>query len=139
MKNLKKIIGYLNQDLERELAQIVRYLHHSFIVEGPARGPLVGLFRQQANESMVHAIKLGEKITALGGHPTVNVSEIFEPGDQTLEEMLEEGLQSEEAALAAYKQHLKAASSDVGLRLLLEQIVLEEQTHVEELRKYLKK
>jgi bacterioferritin len=139
MKNQKKIIEYLNKDLERELAQIVRYLHHSFIVEGTLRGPLVGMFRSQAEESMTHAIKLGEKITALGGHPTVKVSEIFEPGDQTLEEMLAENLQAEEAALAAYKQHLKAASSDVGLRLLLEQIVLDEQTHVDELRKYLKK
>jgi len=139
MKNLKKIIEYLNKDLERELAQIVRYLHHSFIVEGPSRGPLVGLFRTQAKESMDHAVKLGEKITALGGHPTVNVSQIFEPGDQTLEEMLEEDLAAEEEALREYKKHLKAASGDVALRLLLEQIIFEEETHVDDLRKYLKK
>lgn len=139
MKNFKKLIGHLNKDLERELAQIVRYLHHSFIVEGPSRGPLVGLFRQQAQESMTHAIKLGEKITALGGHPTVSVSQIFEPGDQTLEEMLEEDLEAEEEALREYKKHLKEAKEDVALRILLEQIVFEEQTHIEDLRKYLKK
>jgi bacterioferritin len=139
MKNQKKIIEYLNKDLERELAQIVRYLHHSFIVEGATRGPLVGLFRQQATESMAHAIKLGEKITALGGHPTVTVSEIFEPGEQTLDEMLREDLEAEEKALAEYKKHLQAASKDVALRVMLEQIIYEEQTHVEDLRKYLKK
>lgn len=139
MKNLKKLIGHLNRDLERELAQIVRYLHHSFIVEGPSRGPLVGLFRQQAQESMDHAIKLGEKITALGGHPTVNVSQIFEPGDQTLEEMLEEDLEAEEEALREYKKHLNEAKGDVALRILLEQIIFEEQTHIEDLRKYLRK
>lgn len=139
MKNSKKLIDHLNKDLERELAQIVRYLHHSFIVEGPSRGPLVGLFREQAQESMQHAIKLGEKITALGGHPTVNVSQIFEPGDQTLEEMLEEDLKAEEEALREYKKHLKEAEDDVALRLLLEQIIFEEQTHVEDLHKYLKK
>jgi bacterioferritin len=139
MKNSKKIIDGLNKDLERELAQIVRYLHHSFIVEGPSRGPLVGLFRKQATESMTHAIKLGEKITALGGHPTVHVQEIFEPGDQTLEEMLREDLEAEEEALDQYKKHLKIAAGDVALRLLLEQIVFDEQSHVEDLRKYLKK
>lgn len=139
MPKTKSLIEHLNKDLERELAQIVRYLHHSFIVTGPSRGPLVGLFRQQAKESMDHAIKLGEKITALGGHPTVSVSQIFEPGDQTLEEMLQEDLEAEEQALQDYKKHLKETSGDVALRVLLEQIIFEEQTHVEDLRKYLKK
>lgn len=133
------LIDCLNRDLERELTQIVRYLHHSFIVAGPSRGPLIGLFRQQATGSMDHAIKLGEKITALGGHPTVNVSQIFEPGDQTLEEMLEEDLRAEEEALEEYKKHHKEASNDIALRVLLEQIIFEEQSHVEDLRKYLKK
>lgn len=135
----KKLIEHLNKDLERELTQIVRYLHHSFIVQGPIRGSLVGMFREQAKESTDHAIKLGEKITALGGHPTVNVSQIFEPGDQTLEEMLEEDLEAEEEALREYKKHLKEAQGDIAVRLLLEQIIFEEQTHVEDLRKYLKK
>ena len=139
MPKTNTLIDYLNRDLERELTQIVRYLHHSFIVTGPSRGPLVGLFRQQATESMAHAIKLGEKITALGGHPTVKVQQIFEPGDQTLEEMLQENLQAEEEALQEYKNHLKEVSDDVALRVLLEQIVFEEQSHVEDLRKYLKK
>jgi len=139
MPNTKTLIQHLNKDLERELAQIVRYLHHSFIVTGPSRGPLVALFRQQAQESMTHAVKLGEKITALGGHPTVNVSQIFEPGDQTLEEMLEEDLKAEEEALKEYKKHLKEASGNVALRVLLEQIIFEEQGHIEDLMKYLKK
>ena len=137
MAKAKNLIPHLNKDLERELAQIVRYLHHSFIVKGPSRGPLVGFFRQQAQESMDHAVKLGEKITALGGHPTVNVSQIFEPGDQTLEEMLKEDLKAEEEALKEYNKHLKEAGDDVALRVLLEQIIFEEQTHVEEFRKYL--
>ena len=139
MKNPKKIIQYLNKDLERELAQIVRYLHHSFIVQGPIRASLVGHFRQQAQESMNHAIKLGDKITSLGGHPTVTVSQIFEPGDQTLEEMLKEDLEAEEEALKEYKKHHKEASSDITLRILLEQIILEEQGHIDDLRQYLKK
>lgn len=88
---------------------------------------------------MDHAIKLGEKITALGGHPTVTVSQIFEPGDQTLEEMLEEDLKAEEEALKEYKKHHKEAAGDIALRILLEQIIIEEQGHVEDLRKYLKK
>lgn len=137
MTDHKTVIQHLNKDLERELTQIVRYLHHSFILKGPNRSFLVGFFRQQVQESMKHAIKLGEKVTALGGHPTVSISQIFEPGDQTLEEMLEEDLQAEEEALQEYKNHLKEVQDDVPLRVLLEQIVCEEQAHVEEFRKCL--
>ncbi|MBI1977391.1 MAG: bacterioferritin [Candidatus Omnitrophica bacterium] len=139
MANLKTLIQHLNKDLERELTQIVRYLHHSFIVMGPSRGHLVGFFRKQVQESMDHAIRLGEKVTALGGHPTVSVSQIFEPGEQTLEEMLKEDLESEEEALREYKKHHKETAQDIALRVLLEQIIFEEQTHIEEFKKYLEK
>src|SRR6201987_1302395 len=98
----KKVLEALNQDLEHEMAAIVRYLHHSFIVTGPIRGPLVAMFRQQAQDSIQHAIKLGEKIVALGGHPSVKVQEVYEPGDQSIEEMLREDLEMERKHLELY-------------------------------------
>ncbi|HNG77659.1 MAG TPA: ferritin-like domain-containing protein, partial [Candidatus Obscuribacter sp.] len=80
----KLVIAALNQALEGELAAMVRYLHHSFIVLGPGRGPLVTLFRTLAQDSMAHATMLGEKIVALGGHPSVAMDEVEEPGEQSL-------------------------------------------------------
>ena len=70
----KKVLEALNLDLEHEMSAIIRYLHHSFIVTGPLRGSLVPMFRNKATDSMQHAIKLGEKISALGGHPSVKDS-----------------------------------------------------------------
>ena len=138
-KSKEKLIHALNQDLEREMAGIVRYLHHSFIVFGPHRGPLVQMFRAQATESMTHAIQLGEKITALGGHPTVKVDQVFEPGYQTVEDMLSEDLKAEKSQLELYTKQLKEfGDSNLPMKLMLEQIIVSEQIHVEEMVKYLR-
>lgn len=133
----QKVLDALNLDLEHEMAAIVRYLHHSFIVVGPTRGPLVTMFRTQALDSMQHAIKLGEKICALGGHPSVKVQEVYEPGDQTIEEMLREDLEMERDHLNTYEKQLKLFEDNTALRLMLEQILVEETAHVDELAMYL--
>lgn len=133
-----KVLKALNLDLEHEMSAMVRYLHHSFIVSGPLRGPLVSLFRQQARDSMTHAITLGEKITALGGHPSVKIQEIYEPGDQTIEEMLQEDLEVEKLHIGNYEEQLELVQDNTPLRIMLEQMVVDETKHAEELEMYLR-
>jgi bacterioferritin len=134
----KKVLDALNLDLEHEMSAMVRYLHHSFIVTGPTRGPLVSMFRRQAEDSMQHAIKLGEKVCALGGHPSVKIQEIYEPGEQSIEEMLAEDLEMEKKHLNLYEQQLSLVQGSTALKLMLEQILVEETAHVEELEMYLR-
>jgi bacterioferritin len=136
--NKEKVLQALNLDLEHEMTSIVRYLHHSFIVAGPIRAPLVSMFRQMATDSMQHAVKLGEKIVALGGHPSIKIQEIYEPGDQTIEEMLSENLQAEKEHLALYEKQLELVKDNTPLRLMLEQVVVEESGHIDELEMYLR-
>lgn len=133
----KKVLEALNLDLEHEMSAIVRYLHHSFIVTGPTRGPLVAMFRAQANDSMQHAILLGEKIVALGGHPSVKIQEVYEPGEQTIEEMLEEDLEMEKHHVGMYEKQLSLVQDNTALKLMIEQIIVEETGHVEQLEMYL--
>jgi bacterioferritin len=132
------VIQALNLALERELAGMVRYLHHSFIVLGPGRGPLVQLFRSLVQDSMVHATLLGEKIVALGGHPSVKIEEVDEPGEQSLLEMLQEDIAMEEQHIEMYEQNLKDFQKDIVLKLMYEQIILEETTHLEQLQLYVR-
>ncbi len=134
----EKVLAALNLDLEHEMTSIVRYLHHSFIVSGPIRAPLVSMFRQMATDSMQHAIKLGEKITALGGHPSVKIQEIYEPGDQSIIDMLKENLEAEKHHLTLYEKQLDLVKDNTPLRLMLEQVVVEESAHIEELEMYLR-
>lgn len=134
----KLVVKALNLALERELAGMVRYLHHSFIVLGPGRGPLVQLFRSLAQDSMTHATQLGEKIVALGGHPSVKIEEVDEPGEQTLLDMLNEDIAMEEQHIEMYEQNLKEFQKDIVLKLMFEQIILEEVTHLEQLQLYVR-
>src|ERR1700729_1973085 len=63
------VVETLNHILELELAGLVRYLHYSFMVFGHNRIPIVAWLRTQADESQAHAVRAGEHITSLGGHP----------------------------------------------------------------------
>lgn len=134
----KKVLEALNLDLEHEMTSIVRYLHHSFIVSGPIRAPLVAMFRSMASDSMQHAIKLGEKITAMGGHPSVKIQEIYEPGEQSIIDMLKENLEAEKHHLELYEKQLELVQDNTPLRLMLEQVVVEESNHIEQLEMYLR-
>lgn len=136
--NKQKVLEALNLDLEHEFSAMIRYLHHSFIVTGPLRGSLVPMFRNKATESMQHAIKLGEKISALGGHPSVKIQEIYEPGEQSIEDMLSENLEAEKMHLDMYEQQLALVSDNTPLRLMFEQVIVEESAHIEELEMYLR-
>ena len=134
----KKVVKSLNAGLEHEMSSMVRYLHHSFIVSGPQRGPLVKFFRDRVNEAAMHAITIGDKITAMGGHPSVKISEIYEPGEQTIKEMLSEDLEEEQAHFQIYNDLLKDVDDNVSMRIFVEKFICEEQEHIEELEKYIK-
>lgn len=134
------LIERLNELLSDELSGVVRYLHHSFMVFGPNRFGIRDYYRQQAAESMTHAQLLGEKITALGGHPTTKVAAIPEPGSHSWEQMFQENLAGERAALKKYEDLLKEIDPhDVALDAILRGIILEETAHIEDIDKMLRK
>jgi bacterioferritin len=133
------ILAQLNRLLRLELEGVNRYLHHSFMVFGIHRAPVVTYFRTQATESLTHATLLGEKIVSLGGHPNVKIEATWEPEHHEVEEMLKINLEAEERAVAEYVRLLKMVpAEEVALEDLARQFVREEQEHVEDLRKWLR-
>jgi bacterioferritin len=135
----KAIIAQLNELLASELAGANRYLHHSFMVFGFSRTPIVSYLRQQSTESLAHAALLGEKIVALGGHPTVKIEARWEPEKHKLREMLEINLKAERDALKGYQKLLKMVpSEDVALDEMIRDLIRQEQEHLEELEKFLR-
>lgn len=69
----------------------------------------------------------------------MKIQEIYEPGEQTIEEMIAEDLEMEKKHLQMYEDQLDLVSDNTALRLMLEQILVEETAHVEELEAYLGK
>src|SRR5256712_1556291 len=98
----QKVIGSLNTILELELAGVVRYLHYSLMVFGHARIPIIGWMRNQATEGMNHAAMAGEHVTALGGHPSLNIRKLVESHKHDITQILGEALDHERATLRAY-------------------------------------
>jgi bacterioferritin len=133
-----KLIDGLNQALQNELGNVIRYLHHSFLVRGVNRGPLVEFFREKAQESFQHATNLGEKIVALGGLPTIQIPKMKEIGHKNVEEMLREELTSEKEEVQNYIQLLRQVGDDIALEFMLKEIIKEEQEGIEDLEKRLR-
>ena len=136
----QKFIDQLNQVLAWELAGIIQYLQHSVMLTGPERQPYAEFFGEGSEEAHGHALAVANRITALGGVPTVEPQRIRQAAD--FQGMLEAVLALEEDALAAWEKAREigaAANVSEGYLYWLEEHIAEEQEHVDEMRKLTKK
>lgn len=129
-----ELIDNLNRALGLELAAVIQYMQHSFLVTGLEREVYRSFFREQSGEAHDHAKMLGDKIIALGGVPTVEPGVIRQ--SITLTEMLQQDLELERESMEAYVAAWKSCTDrELATRFLLEERIAEEQKHVEELEK----
>ncbi len=129
-----ELVDNLNKALGWELAGIIQYSQHSYLVTGTDREVFRGWFRDQAEEAQKHAEILGDKIVALGGVPTVEPAMIRQSVE--LKEMLKQDLELEREAMAVYMAAWAACDdSDLPQKFWLEAQISDEQMHIEELEK----
>jgi bacterioferritin len=129
-----ELVENLNKALSLELAAVIQYSQHSYLVTGTDREIFRGFFRDQAEEAQDHAQTLGDKIVALGGIPTVEPAMIRQSVD--LKEMLKQDLELEREAMAAYMAAWAACGEeDLPQKFWLEERIANEQLHIEELEK----
>lgn len=136
-KENKKIIEILNDIIELEISGVVRYLHYSLMVTGPNRIPIVKWFQDQANEAFAHSALIGEKITALGGHPSLKVSPVPETKTHKVLDILKESLHFEKKAIEKYYELLEHCDKNVALEELAREMIRNETEHIEEVEKML--
>lgn len=128
------LIENLNKALSLELAGVVQYMQHSFLVTGFEREIYRPFFRAQSQEAHQHAETIGDKIVSLGGVPTVEPSMIRQSID--LSEMLRQDLALEREALEAYMAAWQSCREEERpTKFMLEERIYQEQLHVEELEK----
>jgi len=135
-----KSLEVLNQVFVAEMSGVVRYLHYSFMVMGYNRIPIQKWLRDQAMESMNHAIQVGEKITSLGGHPPAMAGKIEETNLHSITQLLTESLKFEVEGLALYKKlaEIASAEGDIALEEMARTLVREETDHIDEVQKMLR-
>jgi len=129
-----ELLDNLNKALSLELAGVIQYSQHSYLVTGHEREIFKDWFRDQAEEAQDHAESLGDKIVALGGVPTVEPAMIRQSVD--VSEMLKQDLELEREALTVYMAAWAACDdNDLPQKFWLEDRISDEQLHVEELEK----
>ncbi|MCW5961392.1 MAG: hypothetical protein KIS76_14610 [Pyrinomonadaceae bacterium] len=129
-----ELLENLNKALSLELAGVIQYSQHSYLVTGTDREVFKEFFRDNAEEAQEHAESLGDKIVALGGVPTVEPAMIRQSTE--LKEMLKQDLELERAAMEAYMSAWKSCGEeDLPQKFWLEERISDEQLHIEELEK----
>ena len=130
----KELVENLNKALSLELAGVIQYSQHSYLVTGTEREVYRDFFREMADEAQKHAHVLGDKVVALGGTPTVEPAMIRQSVE--LKKMLAQGLELEREAIGAYMAAWSSCDdSDLPQKFWIEGQIAEEQMHIEELEK----
>jgi bacterioferritin len=138
--DVKSVVKILNQLLEMELAGVVRFNHYALMVFGHARIPIVAWLRQEATESMGHAQKIGEWITALGEHPSLKIGPLLETERHAIDDILKEVLEHESEGLSVYRDLLgTVAGRDVALEEFAREMIALETQHLHEVEKMLRR
>jgi bacterioferritin len=136
----KAAIEILNRIMELELAGVVRYTHYALMVFGYNRMPIVSWLDGNANESLAHAKRAGEFVTMLGGHPSLKIGTLLETHKHDIGDILRESLEQESTTLAAYYDLLKLVEGNsVTLEEYAREMILLEETHLDEVNKMLRK
>ena len=126
----ENLLDFLNRGIARELQVSIQYMWQSIQVTGLEGEQMKGIFRKIAIAEMKHAEKLAERLDYLDGVATIKPDPINVGG--SLIEMLKQDEENEEEAINLYKQAIQVAAKegDYTTRRLLEEILAEEENHI---------
>jgi bacterioferritin len=131
----EKIVMALNEALAQEHGCIIRYGMHAAVINGPYAEAVANRLKEIARDEQEHAAKLRDRITALGGMPTLDIAKEELIAASNLKQILAVNLKEEAKAIDHYKSILRMIDrqEDVLLYDVIEDIIEDEQEHREEL------
>lgn len=126
-----ELMNKLQKAVARELQVSIQYMWQHVLAKGIKAEPVGVLLKQFAINEMLHAEKIAERISFYGGIPTTQPDPINI--GKNLTEMLQIDKKAEEEAVALYKEIIKLAEKeeDYVTRKLFEQILEEEEIHLD--------
>ncbi len=132
MKGNEKVIAYLNQCLKAELTAINQYFLHAEMMENWGYGRLSKVTKKNAVEEMKHAEKFIERILFLDGMPVMDELFPLRIG-RDVKAQLENDLALELDAVPRLNEAIKeaVAAGDNGSRELFEEVLEDEEEHVD--------
>jgi bacterioferritin len=132
MKGNEKIIEKLNVLLADELTATNQYMLHSEMCDNWRYMELAEAIEKRAITEMKHAEKLMQRILFLEGMPVVSKLNDIHIGADILKQ-LKNDWEAENTAIAAYNEGIRLAVEvgDNGSRALLEEILRDEEEHID--------
>ena len=132
MRGDKEVIKWLNIALKAELTAINQYFLHSRMLKDWGVHKLAKKEYEESIEEMNHADKIIERILFLGGLPNLQDLGKLYIGE-TVEEILQCDMKLEDHAIPMYRDAVTHCEKvhDYGTRDLLQQILIDEEDHVD--------
>jgi len=128
----------LNRSVADELHAVHQYMYFHFHLDDQGLGPLARLFKQTAIVEMGHIEKLAERILFLKGEVEMaaaeSVATITDPSA-----MLAKAAEMEQGSARDYNRAAQqcAALADAGTQHIFEQLVADEESHLDRFEKQL--
>jgi bacterioferritin len=138
------VIRILNDALATEIVCVLRYKRHYFMAQGIHAQAVAQEFLEHANEEQVHADRIAERITQIGGAPNFSPEGLasrshseYVEGD-SLVDMIREDLIAERIAIESYAEIVRyLGDRDITSRRMMEEILAMEEEHADDLQKLL--
>ena len=138
----EQIIELLNTSLATELVCVLRYKRHHYTASGMASPAIAAEFMVHAQEENAHADRIAERIVQLGGEPDFCPTRLLERShadyddrSPDLKTMVRANLVAERVAVEVYRQMIALiGDKDPTTRRMLEDILVEEEEHANELK-----
>ncbi len=135
--DVRELIAGLNEDLSWEFNAIISYRLFASMCSGPYRQELRQFFESEIPDELAHAMFLADKIVAFGGTPITGPAPVQITTDN--HRMLEIALKAERDTVRRYTERAEqaAALGEVALKVRLEDLIVDETHHAEEIDRIL--
>ncbi|HEX6361708.1 MAG TPA: ferritin-like domain-containing protein [Albitalea sp.] len=135
------IVQLLNDALATELVCVLRYKRHYHTAHGLAAPNVADEFLEHANAEAEHADRIAQRIVQLGGDPDFSPDSLTGrshadyDASKDLRTMIRANLVAERVAVEAYRQMINLiGDKDPTTRRLLEDVLKDEEEHVDDMR-----
>lgn len=137
--DVKEACALLNGALATEILCVLRYRHHQIIAKGIDFLQVASEFEEHALQEEQHMMMIAERINQLGGNPDFNPQTVIDEAvtdygtASNLKDMIKEDLIAERIVISYYRKMIEWFSADPTTRVMLEQILKDEEEHADEL------
>lgn len=134
-KPRSKVVEILNEAFNSEVGAIGVYMDQHFHMDDAGYDKLAELLKSNAKDEMGHAEKLAERILMIGGAMAYGKHVIPDPKRRSIQEIIKVNVELETEAVAMYNRgiHICAAEGDNASRRLLEEILMDEERHLDDM------